>query len=377
MYFDINNEENVNKHIKEFLENTPKNSPKEMLTMIENFGYIGQEKAKKSVSLMAFRHINRLSKIYLEDIDKFRLPSKENYLLIGPTGCGKTFLVEILFNQILKLPTVVIDITSFSETGYVGQDPVSLLTRLIHEANGDPYLASIGIICIDEFDKLSSGKNNAVFSGAGTTKDVSGLGVQRELLKMLEGAELDVPLSITHSSYAERVTFNTENISFIACGAFSGFKRMLKNQQKDGIGFGRAANGEDGQKVAVSFNREDIEKVVYFESYGMMPELIGRFSRIIPFNALNKDDLKTILTRNTISQYSQEFELEGVKLKIEEEVLNHVVEEAIKRETGARALKYALLEYLEDACFEMYSATNKIKTVRIYKESSEIKWEIG
>lgn len=376
MYFSSEKGLRVKDHISDYLKTIPQYTPAEMLRMIDSYGYIGQKKAKKAVSLMAFRHINRLRKIYLEGVDKFILPSKENYLMIGPTGCGKTFLVEILFNRILKLPTVVIDITSFSETGYVGQDPVTLLTRLIHNAEGDPYTASIGIVCIDEFDKLSSGKNNAVFSGAGTTKDVSGLGVQRELLKMLEGADVDVPLSITHSSYAERVTFNTSNVAFIACGAFSGFKRLLDITKQGGIGFGRPTNkDEDGKKVAVSFKRADIEKVVYFESYGMMPELIGRFSRIVPFQALGKDDLKTILQRNTINQYSQELELEGVKLVIEEEVLDHVVEDALKRETGARALKYSLLEYLEDACFDMYSAEKKWKEVRLFKNKDEIEWE--
>ena len=376
MYFNSENGLRVQDHISEYLKNLPQHTPAEMVRMIDNYGYIGQEQAKKAVSLMAFRHINRLRKIYLEGIDKFTLPSKENYMMIGPTGCGKTFLVEILFNRILKLPTVVIDITSFSETGYVGQDPVTLLTRLIHNAEGDPYLASIGIICIDEFDKLSSGKNNAVFSGAGTTKDVSGLGVQRELLKMLEGADVDVPLSITHSSYSEKVTFNTNNVAFIACGAFSGFKRLLNATNHGGIGFGKPVSvDEDGKKIAVSFKRADIEKVVYFESYGMMPELIGRFSRIIPFQALGKKDLKAILKDNTLNQYSQEFELEGVKLVVEEEVLDHVVEDALKRETGARALKYALLEYLEEACFDMYSAKKKWKEVRLFKGKNDIVWE--
>ena len=199
-------------YLAEYLNNLPSHTPAELSKKIGKYGYIGQEKAKKAISLLAYRHINRLRKIFVDNIEKRLLPTKENYLLIGPTGCGKTFLIETLFNHILRIPTVIIDITSYSETGYVGTDPVAILTRLIQAAK-DPLIASVGIVCIDEFDKISSGKNNAVFSGAVTTKDVSGLGVQKELLKMIEGAEINVPTSITHSSYADRRPFNTEHVS--------------------------------------------------------------------------------------------------------------------------------------------------------------------
>ena len=358
--------------IKDYLNQLPNNTPAQLFKKISKFGYIGQDKAKKAVSLLAFRHVNRLRKIYLDGIDKNILPSKDNYLLMGPTGCGKTFLVEILFNQILKLPTIIIDITSFSETGYVGTDPVAILTRLIQAAD-DPAIASIGIVCIDEFDKISTGKNNAVFAGAGTTKDVSGLGVQKELLKMLEGAEINVPNSVTHSSYAERISFNTENVTFIASGAFSGFKNVITST-KNRIGFGNTHEevDEDKKTVAVSYNREDVEKVSYFEQYGMMPELIGRFSRIVPFASLGEKDLNKILTKNTISQYAKELELEGVKLIVDKKVKEKVVKEALERETGARGLKYALLEYLEDACFDLYSSKKKIKELTLTLKDDEI-----
>lgn len=359
------------KYIADYLNNLPTLTPVQLNKEISKFGYIGQDKAKKAISLLAFRHVNRLRKIFVENIEQRLLPSKENYLLIGPTGCGKTFLVETLFNQILRLPTVIIDITSYSETGYVGTDPVAILTRLIQAAQ-DPIIAGIGIICIDEFDKISTGKNNAVFSGAGTTKDVGGLGVQKELLKMLEGAEITVPTSITHSSYSDRRPFQTENITFIASGAFSGFRQIV-NASKQQIGFGKKTEDlEQSNKVAVSYNREDVDKVSYFEKYGMMPELIGRFSRIVPFHALGREELKMILTKNTVEQYSKEFELENAKLKIDDKVMDKVVEDAYIRETGARGLKYALLEYLEDACYEFYSTKKKVKEISLVMKKGEI-----
>ena len=361
----------------EFLDNLPSHTPATMMKKLSRLGYVGQTQAQKAVVLMAYRHILRLKRIFIEGIRPPQLPDKENSLLMGPTGCGKTFLVRLLFQEILKLPTAIIDITSYSETGYVGQDAVSMLTRLIYAAHRNPVLASIGIICIDEFDKLSSGKNNAVFSGAGTTKDVSGIGVQRELLKMLEGAEVDVPMNLSHSSYSDRTTFRTHHVAFIACGAFSGFKRMVERQKKDQIGFGKMGEQDKGAKVAISLYREDIDRVGYFESYGMMPELIGRFSRIIPFRALSKDELLAILKKNTLRQYQKELNLEGVKLSVDKKVIDQIIEEAMQRETGARALRYALNEYLEDALFELYSNKETYQKLRLFVKEDQIQWDLS
>ena len=180
--------------------------------MIRSRGYIAQDAAVRAISLFAYRHVSRLRRIFLQNTSRESLPPKTNMLFVGPTGCGKTYLVEILFREILKLPTVVVDMTGFSETGYVGQDVNTVLTRLLYGADMNLTLAALGVICLDEFDKLSSGQNNAVFAGAGTTKDVSGLGVQRELLKMLESIEMPVPLEYTHSDYAPKALLSTQDI---------------------------------------------------------------------------------------------------------------------------------------------------------------------
>ena len=324
---------------------------------------------------MAYRHINRLRHIYVDQIAPHELPSKDNHLLIGPTGCGKTFLVELVFGRILQLPHTIVDITAYSETGYVGQDAVSILTRLVHAAEGNYELASIGVVCIDEFDKLATSKNSAVFSGQGTTKDVSGFGVQKELLKMLEGAEIAVPVELSHSSYSARATMQTDNITFIACGAFSGFDRII-NQHKNKIGFGEQENELSGRQIAYTLDENDINKAFHFQNYGIMPELIGRFSRVIPFHPLGKEDLTAILQKNVIAQYEKELDLAGCKLKIDQKVLDQVVEEAFERETGARGIKNALLGYIEDACFELYSSKKKIKAVELYLDQGEVQWKL-
>jgi len=367
-------------NIVSFLSYLPSLTPRQMFDRIGELGYVGQETARKAVCLMAFRHISRIKRLYLEDVPVKDLPPKSNYLLIGPTGCGKTYLVELLFQKILKIPTVIIDITAYSETGYVGQNVHSILTRLINSAGGNRALASVGIVCIDEFDKIASGSNNAVFSGEGTTKDVSGLGVQRELLKMLESTDIDVPMRLSHSSYSERITFNTGNIPFVACGAFSGFKEMVERKHsKKSIGFGTMVDKEASErKIAVSLSEEEVDKVAYFQSYGLMPELIGRFHRIVPFDALSKESLTSILERQILTRYQRELAMHGIGLDVSKDVYDSIVSRAFERETGARGIASVLTQYIEDACFDAYSNTEAegIQVIRLYLEDGVVKWRI-
>jgi ATP-dependent Clp protease ATP-binding subunit ClpX len=323
---------------------------------------------------MAYRHVRRVKSIYLDGIDRDSLPPKSNYLMVGPTGCGKTHLIELLFGRVLKLPTALVDITTYSETGYVGQDPCTILTRLLHASDDNPMLASVGIICLDEFDKIASGQNNAIFAGAGTTKDVTGMGVQRELLKMLEASEVVVPLELTHSTYADHVVMSTADIAFVAAGAFSGFQQVARGRaSRDNIGFGRTRIGgrSDADAIAVDFTPDQVENIANFQAYGFLPELVARFTRIVPFSSLSAETLKEILDTDVISRMAREFSDEGLELIIEPDVLDHIVGEAIKRETGARGLASTLTRHLEEAAFDAFGAGGGAE-VRVVMRDGEI-----
>ncbi|HET6280485.1 MAG TPA: AAA family ATPase [Polyangia bacterium] len=345
-------------HFIKFVRDLAVPSPKQIYARLEELGYRGQAEARRALSLMAYRHVRRVKRIYLDGCKREQLLPKSNTLLVGPTGCGKTFLVELLFQQILRLPTVIIDITTYSETGYVGQDPSTILTRLLHAADDNPLLASVGIVCLDEFDKIASGQNNAVFAGAGTTKDVTGMGVQRELLKMLESSEVVVPLELTHSTYGDHLVMSTADIAFVAAGAFSGFHQVARSRTaRDHIGFGRTppAGGPPADGIAVSFTSEEVEQLANFQAFGFLPELLARFNRFVPFEALDAGTLMDILRTSVIDRLAREFEDEGFDLRVDDDVLHHVIGEGLRRETGARGLSSILTRHLEDAAFENFA----------------------
>ncbi len=365
-------------HFIKFVRELPDLSPRELFDLLQAEGYRGQESARRALCLMAYRHVRRTKRIYLDGIDRVKVPKKSNYLMLGPTGCGKTFLIETLFGKILKLPTALVDITTYSETGYVGQDPCTILTRLLHAADENPMLASIGVVCLDEFDKVASGQNNAIFAGAGTTKDVTGMGVQRELLKMLEASEVVVPLELTHSTYGDHVVLSTADIAFVAAGAFSGFQQVTHARNaRDRIGFGRLplSRGSEPDSIAVDFKAEDVESVANFQAYGFLPELIARFTRIIPFRALDVQTLKEILEVDVVERMAGEFLSEGFTLHVRPEVLDHIVKQALERETGARGLASALTRHLEEVAFESFGQSSG-GTVSVAMVDGEIKVEL-
>ena len=348
-----------------YVQGLPLPSPREIYARLEELGYRGQEIPRRAVALMAYRHVRRLKRLFLEGVRREDALPKSNYLLLGPTGCGKTHLCELLFGQILKLPTVVVDVTTYSETGYVGQDPNTILTRLLYAADGNPLVASTGIVCLDEFDKLASGQNNAVFAGAGTTKDVTGLGVQRELLKMLESAEVVVPLELSHSTLGEYLVMSTADVAFIAVGAFSGLPQLLRRRgRRGGIGFGPRPGGAAGpapgqglpeDAIAVALSPEEVEDISGLQAYGFLPELIARFTRIIPFDPLSAGTLRAILEESVVQRMRREFADEGIELEVEGEVLDWIVSQSQKRQTGARGLSSTLTRLLEDAAFESFA----------------------
>lgn len=331
--------------LREFINQVPLLSPVDISNELEKHGYKGQIDQRRALSLMAYRHVRRLKRIFLDGESPNDLPPKQNVLMLGPTGCGKTFMVELLFQKILKLPTVMVDITSFTESGYIGDDVRTIVTRLILNANGNQRLAECGVICLDEFDKIASSSSNARFAGQGTTKDVSGYGVQRELLGMIHGADVVVPMDYGFSEYGRRVQISTQNIPFIACGAFSGMDELLR-QDRSNIGF-RNAPGDDLSQLT-------LDEVGSFQKFGFLPELIGRFSRIVSFPKLSTDTLKQILTENVLPQFRNEFKGEGLELIVSEGALDHLVARSEKRDTGARGLQTELVAAVERAAFNTF-----------------------
>jgi ATP-dependent Clp protease ATP-binding subunit ClpX len=340
--------------VREFIEQVPLLSPVNISSELERLGYKGQIDQRRALSLMAYRHVRRLKRIYIDGYSPKDLPPKQNVLMLGPTGCGKTFMVELLFQNILKLPTVIVDITSFTESGYIGDDVRTILTRLMLNANGSQHLAECGVVCLDEFDKIASSSSNARFAGQGTTKYVSGYGVQRELLGMIHGANVVVAMDYGFSEYGHRVQVSTHNIPFIACGAFSGMDELLR-KNRNNIGF-RNAPGED-------FSQLTLDEVGSFQKFGFLPELIGRFTRIIGFPKLSTETLKQILTENVLPQFINEFKGEDVELTVSEAALDHLVRRSEKRDTGARGLQTELVAAVERAAFDTFMQKKNARVV--------------
>ena len=278
--------------------------------------------------------------------------------------------MELLFRQILGIPTASVDVTAYSvkPVRRRGRE-LDHQPRLFFASAGAPLKTKVGMVCLDEFDKLASSNNRAVFAGEGTTKDVSGMGVQRELLKMLESAVVAVPTQFGHASYQAKPLLSTADIVFVACGAFSGLKSLSYKRLGGGIGF-HANHRTAPDEIAVEYEQSEMEDTVIFQQYGFLPELIGRFSRIVPFAPLPRDTLLQILRQNVLRTYRQEFSLAGIKLDVEEPVMETIVDEALRKQTGARGLRSAPTLHLEDAAFEAYSTPQARRIVVVQQDGT-------
>ena len=355
--------------LRKRVEGIPILKPQELFDEIGRLGFVSQDHARRAISLAAYRHIIRLRRIHVQGINAALIPQRENCLAMGPTGSGKSFLVKTLFQNILKLPTALVDATGITETGYVGEDANIILVKLYHAAEKNAAWAECGIACIDEFDKLAAnGSNQAVFGGQGSRIDVSRGGVQRSLLKILEeNSQVDIPADPGPINRAQRITFNTSNVLFIASGAFTGIE---EGYQKS-IGFGGFGDCGDESRGYQDTNHTDT-----LCRFGISKELVGRFGSFIQFANLSVDDLLSILERNTIRRYAHELLLSGIKLVVEPEVKRMIVKQALENGTGARGLASVMAAALNDCCFSAYSADGGIKRVKLYLEGDSIRWEI-
>lgn len=343
-------------NFREFIQDLPTIAPPEIAERLEQLGYKGQDEPRRALSLMAYRHIRRLKRLHIKGESRRLVNPKQNTLLVGPTGCGKTFLVESLFQQVFQLPTVIVDITSFTESGYIGDDVSTILTRLLYAAEGNLLMASCGIVCLDEFDKLASSTSNSRFAGEGTTKDVSGYGVQRELLKLVEGTQVMIPMDYGYSAYGQRSPISTRDIPFIACGTFSGMDELVKNESKS-IGF------HTNNEKQIEQQSQIMEEIEIFQRYGFLPELMGRFARIVRFKPLSTETLRRILIENVLPQFVREFKSEGLQLAVTDAAINHIVERSLKRGTGARGLHSGLISAIEQAAFDSFHRVTRAEVV--------------
>jgi len=346
------------KLLDKLLDQTGVPSPRQLFGMLDEHGYRGQDTARRSVCLMAYRHIRRLERIHVGGVPPEKLPPKQNILLMGPTGCGKTHLVELLFKDLLGLPCVVLDATIFTENGYVGAQVSSIMKLLLEACDYSVELAQAGIVCLDEFDKLAGGRSNAVFAGAQTTKDVSGYGVQRELLKMLES--IDVSVDMGSDPFLKKPkTINTRDVAFVASGAFTGLSRLVERRNNaDRIGFGRSYHVYDPDAIAVGLEQQQVNDLGALQTFGFLPELIARFTSLVPFEALDRTTLAEILRSNDLPRYQAEFAQEGIDLMVDDSFMDLIVDQAMKRQSGARGLSSVFMAAVEEAAFGAFGCQN-------------------
>ena len=325
--------------------------PKEIHAFLDQY-IIGQDRAKKLLSVAVYNHYKRLNN-NLSDNDGLEL-EKSNILMVGPTGTGKTLMAKTIA-KMLDVPFTIVDATVLTEAGYVGEDVESILSRLLQEADYNVAKAERGIVFIDEIDKIARKSDNPSI-----TRDVSGEGVQQAMLKLLEGSVVNVPPQGGRKHpEQEFLHVNTQNILFICGGAFEGIERRIAQRlNTQVIGFG----AQDKQKIDKNNLLQYVE-AQDLRSYGLIPEIIGRLPVLTYLDHLDRDALKRILTepKNALMrQYEKMFELDNMKLEIEPEVLDLIVDTAIENKLGARGLRAICEAIMTDAMYEAPSTNEEV-----------------
>ena len=321
---------------------------------------IGQEYAKKAISVAVYNHYKRVATNTMDEIEI----EKSNMLMIGPTGSGKTYLVKTLA-KLLDVPLAITDATSLTEAGYIGDDIESVVSKLLAAADNDVEKAERGIIFIDEIDKIAKKKNT-------NQRDVSGESVQQGMLKLLEGSDVEVPVGAnSKNAMVPLTTVNTKNILFICGGAFPDLEQIIKERLNKQASMGFIADLKDkynnDKNILSKVTVEDIR------NFGMIPEFIGRLPVIFTLQGLDEDMLVKILKepKNAIlKQYQKLLELDEVKLNFDEEALHAIAKKAMKKDTGARALRSIIEEFMLDIMYEIPKDDN-IGQVTITKEYIE------